>query len=95
MPNTPDLEKQIKELEKQIKALKAQNKTALPPKKREIVMLTPSIRLEREKAAIAELQRKLAKELANNPLHNLTPTEVVSAYAGGLADLPDLDVSLD
>jgi hypothetical protein len=49
-------------------------------------MLTPAKRMAKIEAIEEAYQKKLRKEV-NNPLGTLTPSEVVDANIGGLADL--------
>jgi uncharacterized protein YkwD len=84
---------QIADLQAQIKALKAEKKIAgvkTPRAKRPSVELrTPGIR-EAKAAAEAEVLMAKIRKLAGNPLNELSSSQVVDAYMGGLVDLPEL-----
>ncbi|MDR2457464.1 MAG: hypothetical protein LBD41_03180 [Clostridiales Family XIII bacterium] len=82
-----DPEKTIAELKAQIAELqKATRKTRGPQK---VKLMTPSRRAEKDFEEAEKIQKQLAR-LLQNPLNDLTPSQVVDAYSGGLADLPPL-----
>ena len=86
IPSTTDLNAEIARLKAEIAAIKAKEPKTRKPRAKGIQMLTPSIRKAKEEETVEDYKRRLRK-LLDSPLGQLTPTEVVDATAGWMADL--------